>query len=393
MALFLPAWSVQQALYAASFATALVVVGTHGSIVSRPLLGTHHAGLWTTVYLGQFGLLAAAALVMPLNGLLAHWLGASLPLTMLVAPPAIILRLVQLRRRPPPAPLLAPLLLLGLASLALVFSIYSRDISALGLDLHEHIAWVQQIVSGGFVPLAEPGTRIVGDYPRTFHVVTALWDAAGLGLPAGPFTKSMPFLQNALPLLSIAEQLVDAAPAEAEALRRKRQVALALAFFLYAFLLVPMVYPWTDLSGAPRYSGGGVLLLPIVLMLIGRIRNAPQASALALTSAPLVAAWALAWSPIVLILLAVVTGPVLAAFWIFFRPPLSGVARSVRASALVACAALALLSVAQDPWIVGIAARNVGMLRELTHRAGLVTFDEAAASGLLARGEYSAPVR
>ena len=54
-----------------------------------------------------------------------------------------------------------------------------------------------------------------------------------------------------------------------------------------------MVYPWTDLSGAPRYSGGGVLLLPIVLMLIGRIRNAPQASALALTSAPLVAAWAL----------------------------------------------------------------------------------------------------
>ncbi|HYY51531.1 MAG TPA: hypothetical protein VE755_01605 [Myxococcales bacterium] len=392
MALFLPAWSAQQALYAASFGVALVVVGVYGGVVARRVLGVPSVGPWTAVYLGQFALLAGLNLLMPLNGLLARWAGMSLPLTALVAPPAIVLGVVTFRRRPPSAPVFeAPLLgLLGLGSMALVLSIYSRDISALGLDLHEHVAWVRQIVTRGFVPLAEPSTRILGDYPRTFHIVGALWDAAGFGLPGGPFVKVMPFLQNALPLLAIAEQLVRAGAAQPGASRPKLEVTLGLAFFLYAFLVVPLVYPVRDLLGTPRFSSDSILLLPIALLLIGRVRNAPQASALALTSVPLVAAWALTWNPIILVLLAVVTGPVLAAFSIFLRPPpLRGVSGRARASALVACAALALLSLAQDPWVVSVGAQKLALVRGLTHRAGLMTFDEAVGLALATPREKS----
>ena len=384
VALFLPAWSLQQALYAASFGVALVVVGVYGSVVARKLLRVENPGLWTTVYLGQFGLLAAAAVAMPLNGLSARWLGISLPLTALIVPPAMALGVVHFRRRPPSAPVQAPvhlLFLLGLGSVGLVLSIYSRDISALGLDLHEHIAWIRQIVTRGFVPLAEPGTRILGDYPRTFHVIAALWDAAGLGPPAGPFAKMMPFLQNALPILSIAEQLVCAGTAQPGASRWKREAALGLAFFAYAFLVVPLAYPTMDLFGTPRFSSDSVLMLPIVLVLIGRFRNAQRASALAVTTVPLVAAWALSWNPIVLILFAVVTGPVLATLWMVLPPPRpSDVPRRARASSFIACGALGVLALAQDPWVVGLAAEKITVARELVHRAGLVSFDEAVAT-------------
>src|SRR5438067_11635424 len=126
VALFLPARSPQQALYAASFGCALIVFGLYGSVLARWVLGVQNPGPWTAVYLGQFALLAATALAMPLNGLLAHWLGRSLPLTALIVPPAVALGVVQFRRRPSSA----PVQVLGLASLSLVFSIYSRDISA-----------------------------------------------------------------------------------------------------------------------------------------------------------------------------------------------------------------------------------------------------------------------
>src|SRR5436853_2864072 len=104
VALFLPARSLQQALYAASFGCALIVFGLYGSVLARRVLGVRSSGPWTAVYLGQFAILAAAALAMPLNGLTARWLGGSLPLTILVIPPAIVLAAVQLRRRPPSAP-------------------------------------------------------------------------------------------------------------------------------------------------------------------------------------------------------------------------------------------------------------------------------------------------
>jgi hypothetical protein len=393
VALFLPAWSVQQTVYLASFGVALVVLGTYGGVFARKALRVTSTGPWTAVYLGQFAVLAVLTVLMPLNGLAARWIGASLPLIWLVVPPALVLVLATFRRPPSSPPVL--LFLFGLAASAVVVAVYSQHLSALGLDLHEHITWIRQIVSRGYVPVAEPGTRIVGNYPRTFHVVTALWNAAGLGLPAGPFAKAMPFIQNALPLLSVAEQLVAARP---QTSRTKLEVTLGLAFFLYAFLVVPMAYPTPDLFGTPRFSSNSLLLLPLVLFLVAHACRSARASALAIATAPLVAAWALTWNPILPVLLAVVIVPTISTFLVVLRPPRAReVPARLRATLTLACGALAMLGLAQDPWFVGLAAQRSAAVRALVHRSGLLTFQEAVAEGLatpretLARTAPAAP--
>jgi hypothetical protein len=282
------------------------------------------------------------------------------------------------------------LALLGLGSVALVVSIYSGHLSALALDIHEHLTWVRQIVTRGHVPLDEPPTGIVGDYPRTFHVLTALWNAAGLSAPAGPFAKAMPFLQNALPALALAEQMVDARAPKAAASRRGWEIVLGLAFYTYAFLLVPMVYPSRDLLGTPRFSSGGLLLLPIVLLFVARVQHAPRAACLALTTAPLLAAWALSWNPIVVVLLVVVTVPVAVAFLVALRPARSqGPGRRETLAAVAISATLGTLVLVQDPWVVTMAARHVPACRSLLARTGLVTFDEAVALGRASPREKS----
>jgi hypothetical protein len=376
-------------MFAVSFAAALTAFALWGGLCARALLGLDRIGPWTAVYLGQFAMLAAAAPAMALNGLCARWLGASVPLPVLVLVPTIALAVVRLRRTRI-APQVDALALLGLGCMAVVVAIYSRHISALGLDVHEHLAWIRQIVTRGYVPLAEPDTRIIGDYPRTFHVLAALWNAAGFGVSAGPFAKLMPFVQNGLPLLALAEQLVEAGSQDGSAFHRRWEVALGVAFFAYAFLLVPLVYPTVDLSGTPRFASAGVLLLPVVLLVISRVRQAPRASAATLTTAPLLAAWAASWNPILIVVLVVATAPVMAVFWAVFRPPSPRqVPRRARIATFAACCGLALLVLAQDPWVADLAARKIPAVRAVVHRAGLTTFDEAVAAGSASPREKS----
>jgi len=382
LALLLPVRSASQAIFAGSFALALISMALWGLLLARFVLRLPRLGPWTAVYLGQFALLAAAAPVLGLNHLAAATLGRSLPLIALVVPATAILAARQARSFRPPArvDLFA---LLGLGSVAVVVAIYSSHLSALGLDLHEHIAWVRQIVSRGFIPIDEGGTGIVGDYPRTFHLLTALWNAAGLTAPAGPFAKAMPFLQNALPLLALAEQAIDVQAAGAPAARRKWEITLGLAFYVYAFLLLPVVYPIFDLIGTPRFSSGGLLLLPIVLVAIARAQQAPRASLLALASTPLLAVWAITWNPLIVLLLPAATAPLLIAIWVALRPPrIAQGSLRAHATALAVCGALASVAVVQDPWVVQMAARRIPVCRRLLERAGLVTLDEAVRRGL-----------
>jgi hypothetical protein len=380
VALLLPVRSGQQASFAASFALALATFGIWGRLFGRKVLGVPQLGPWSAVYLGQFATLAAASPVMALNGLAAGNIGMSLPLVGLIAPATIALMASRFRApRPTRLDLFA---LLGLASIALVVSIYSTHVSALGLDLHEHTAWVRQIVARGYVPLDEPGTGILADYPRGFHALTALWNAAGLSPPAGPFAKAMPFLQNALPVLALGEQMVDAQTQGTAAPRRRWEMALGLAFFAYAFLLVPLVYPATDLLGTPRFSSGGLLLLPVVLIVIARVQRAARAASLAVTAAPLLAAWALTWNPIVPILLVVVAVPFATVLVLCLRPPrLEGFSRRGKLASFAACAALGTIVLVQDPWVVNLAAQRIPVCRNLLERAGLITFEEAVALG------------
>lgn len=388
LALLLPVRSASQALLAASFALALVTFGLWGRLFGRIALGVPRLGPWTSIYLGQFAVLAAAAPLMALNGLAARVLGMSLPLVALVAPATLALLLTQ-RRHPVSAPRLDLLALLGLGSVALVVAVYSGHLSALGLDTHEHVAWIRQIVTRGYIPLEEPGTGIVGDYPRTFHVLSALWNAAGLAAPAGPFAKVMPFLAFALPALALAEQMVDSRARAGTLARRRWEIAFGLAFYAYAFLLVPTVYPTFDLSGTPRFSSGGLLLLPVLLLVIARIQQAPRAASAALTTAPLVMAWALTWNPTLPVVLLVATLPVLAAFRIALGPARPGEGSPRKRFASGACTALGALVLIQDPWFVSTAARNAPLCRSLLHRAGLRTFEDAVEAGLATAREKS----
>lgn len=381
VALLLPVRSFQQAIFAGGLALALITFWLWGRAAGRAALGVPLPS-WTAVYLGQFALLAVISPILAANGLFAAASGHSLPLPAIVGPATVTLAVFR-RSDPRLAPRVDLLALIGLGSIALVVSIYSGHLSALGLDVHEHTAWVQQILARGSVPLAEPGTAIVGDYPRGFHLLVALWDAAAFAPAAGPFVKAMPFLQVALPALALAEQMVEARASDPAAARWRWELALGLAFYVYVFLLVPAVYPGPDLLGTPRYSSGGLLLVPVVLVAIARVRQAPRAARAAIAALPLLAAWSIIWNPIVPILLAVVTVPVLAALWIALRPArLRELLAGRRPAALVLCAALGALALIQDPWVVSTAADRVPAASALLARTGLVTFRQAAASEL-----------
>jgi hypothetical protein len=394
-ALLLPVRSVEQAVFAASFAAAMATLWLWGRALGRLALGLPRLAPCTAVYLGQFALLAAAAPATAVNGVSAALLGGSLPLAALVVPATLGLLVCELRAARQsiaerPARRIDLLALLAFGSVAVVVAVYSRHLSALGLDIHEHTAWVRQIVMRGYVPLAEPGTTIVGDYPRSFHLLTALWNAAGLTAPAGPFAKAMPFLQTALPALAVGELLVEASARVRPSLRRGWEVAVGLTFYVYAFLLVPMVYPVVDLIGTPRFSSNGLLLLPIVLVIAGHVCEAPRAAWASLAVLPLLCAWALTWNPIVVLLLAAVTVPVLAAFSIALRPA-NGGAFPCRGglAALAVSGALGALVLVQDPWVTSMVAGRSTAYSALLHRCGLVTFDEAVQQGLATAREKS----
>jgi hypothetical protein len=92
----------------------------------------------------------------------------------------------------------------------------------------------------------------------------------------------------------------------------------------------------------------------------------------------------------VVLLLAAVTVPVLAAFWIALRP-VSGGAFPCRGglAALAVAVALAALVLLQDPWVASIVAGRSTAYSALLHRCGLVTFDEAVQQGLATGREKS----
>lgn len=374
----------RQLLPLASVTLAVGVMWAFGRAVARRLLRAPGVGPWTSVYLGQLAALAVATGVTALNGCAAALTGHAIPLPWLVAPAAVAAAVAELRARRRDAPGRADatpglLALLGLASVAMVVSVHSRHLSALGLDIHQHLAWTRQIVIGGHVPLAEPGTRIIGDYPRTFHLLAALWNAAGLAAPAGPFLKVTPYLQTMLPVLALAEALAHDA-GRAAAARRPWEVALGLGFFVYAFLLVPAAFPVFDLIGTPRFSCCGLLLLPPLLAIVGRVHAAPRAAALAWAALPAVGAWALTWNPIVPLQLALATMPVLAMLALVARPSVAGTWRFAAGATAGACLVAASVIV-QDPWAVSMVAARSKAVAALVGRAGLATFDEAVRRG------------
>ena len=387
--LLLPARSLEQVVACGSLGVALAVMWVWGCCAERAVLagGSRlRLGPFTRIYLGQLALLAAAGVLLPLNAALAG-VGLGIPLVWLLSVATLAAARGGVRmEEAPSSPIPSLLTLAGTGSLAVVMALYSRHLSALGLDLHEHATWARQIVHLGFVPLAEPGTRILSDYPRTFHLLVALWDAAGLGAPIGPWAKVMPFLQAALPALALAEALAEAAEARL-ASRRTGLVtgaALAVAFGIYAFALVPMAYPVLDLLGTPRFSASGLLLLPIVLVVLGFQYPQSRARRLALACLPLVAVWCLTTNPVLPLVLAAMVLPATAAMAVALPGRAGeGPRWGKRLAGFAGFGLVAVLVAWHDPWILWQAARRAPAVDELLARAGVLSWERAERQGLV----------
>jgi hypothetical protein len=166
-AALLPVRSVQQLAYVASFGLAGFAFWLWGRALARRLLGDVPLGPFTAVYLGELAALAVASVATAAIGLGAAALGRSLPLVLPVSAGTLLLLRGELaaraRRGAGPNPALDLLTPFGAGCIAVVVAIYARHLSPMGIDTHEHIAWVEQILRRGHVPLAEPVTPILVD--------------------------------------------------------------------------------------------------------------------------------------------------------------------------------------------------------------------------------------
>lgn len=367
-------------------------LATGGARGVRPARG----GFFTTIYLGQFALLLIASLLLPLNALAARLVGVgcSLPTLVLAATGALLIAHTSGRRptqvrapsdRDPQAGASFVLTVLGVVPASAVVALYSRHLSALGLDVHEHMYWALHIVDAGYVPLAERHTDILSDYPKGFHLLCALWNASGMLWFMGPTVKAMPFLQSWLPAMAVNELVLDRYRRTTrctEGAARIVACALGIGLTAYAYLLVPMVYPIWELIGTARFSSNGLLFLPLALALLGSTRRWPRAVVASTIVIPVFLLWALIFNV-----------AVFAAALCFVLPYYGSVLVLTRARAATMCrrrlvswCMLAVLTAAaiavEDPAVLAGLARHSDAVAALAASAlGVRTPEDAARSG------------
>ncbi len=294
--------------FALHVAIALLGFGLLGhAALQRSGAGVERVGaplIFSYIYAGQMLAWFASYLILPINAAIARATGVAIPLALVIW--AAVLAFAWLDRRsiaafarPGPIPLasLGLVAVGGMAALVKVCAVYSSNLGALGLDTHQHIYWVNQILDANYLPLVSRHTEILASYPRAFHLLVALWSAAGLGGLAGPLVKLMPFCQTWLPLLVFAEFFVARRLLEDEsAPASPRRAAPLTAWFMIttllvmAFALSKMVYPEYDLNSTPRFSSSGVFVLPYLVLIFARVFGSASGPRLSLFLLPSVVA-------------------------------------------------------------------------------------------------------
>ena len=390
----LPIRSLDQALFVLALFLALVSFWAWGRTLARRAFGITSLAPVTAVYLGQFTLLAVAAPISVLNGLVATLIGRALPLVGWVVPLTALVLVAEVRAASRtcwerPVPRLGPFTLIGLACGAWVMAAYSNHIASLGLDVHEHTFWVQQILLRGRVSLSEEGTHILSWYPRTFHLLGALWTAAGLAPPPGPFVKAMPFLQNALPVLASGEMLVRVLtrgnPGVAQNLRgcsRDRGVRLRHAYRTDGLPRSAALRHAAILEQRhSAFARGAEAYRPRVPRVTRRVGLAGLPAAAGCLGADLERDRRSA-------VLAVVTVPTLAACWIALPPASGWLPPRGIAAAFGVSVFLSALVAAQDPWLAWQATKRVPAYAALLKVGGLMPYDQAVKQGRASDREY-----
>jgi len=340
---------------------------------------------FTSMLFGQMIVWVVAVLVLPLGAGIDAWLGRSPAIGVwLWGGLAVALALAGRGVEWTSSSAGRVFAAVGIAALVKVALVYSAQshIGALGLDTHQHIYWVRQLLEAHHVALNERDTPVLALYPRGFHLLTALWSAAGIAGPVGSWVKLMPFLQAWLPCLAFAE-LVNLA-ARRQARTGLLAAGLALALVVYAFAISRMAFPEYDLNGTPRFASGAALLFPWLVLVAGRVLDNTMLRTLAIACLPAVALLLLSMNAILLVQFAVFLLPLLGITGWLTRQDADIPRERIAAWAVASCGIAALVCL-QDPWIVAQwAPRFAPGYLDLF---GVITPDEATNLGLLAKDE------
>ncbi len=371
--------------FAASVVIACTVFALLGSALWRRSPVSAWSTPFTSIYLGQMIAWAGAVLLLPVGAGLERVLGVSPPIgAWLFLGLAAALwsnqeRLAKVREAASsPSWIIGLLGLLSVIQVALVYSSAGSHVGALGLDTHQHIYWTRQLLSSHRVPLVERGTDILTLYPHGFHLLTALWAAAGVGGgvgEVGPWVKLMPFLQAWLPCVAFAEL------ACAKERRSGTALLLGAALAVYAFAITRMVFPEHDLSGTPRYASAAAMLFPWMAVFAGRQLEDARLGAIGLASIPAVAALLLSLNAIVAVQFFVFVVPLLAVTLWLDRSSRA----QLKAGLLAGSCGLALLVSLQDPWIV--AQWSSRLAPGYVEWFGAISPERAAELGMLSQDE------
>jgi hypothetical protein len=277
----------------------------------------------------------------------------------------------------------------AILKVALAYSSQSH-IGALGLDTHQHLYWIRQILDAQYVPLAERGTEVLSLYPKAFHLLTAIWTTTSLMDQPGSWLKLMPFLQAFLPCIAVAELVLARAARDnsSDAMRPLLAVGFASALLLLAFAMSRMVYPNYDLGGTPRFASSGALFFPYVLFLAGSIFEHRLLRRLGWILLPATGVLLLAMNAILVVQLIVFVIPLMLVSQQWMPTEGFDAAGGVRRW-IYACIALVPFAIAaSDPWIVAQWTQPLGSTGDAwLNLFGVLSPERAAALGLIATDE------
>ena len=358
---------------------------------------------FTSIYCAQMALWFASYFVLPVNAALAAAIGLSIPLEALIwgAAIAVVAIAAKQSRDDEGSPRASRdrtgllITVAGVAAIAKVALAYSSQshLGALGLDTHQHIYWTQQILDANHLALVERGTEILALYPKAFHLLTALWSAAGIVGPTGPWLKLMPFLQAFLPCIVFAELLW----LRSSTKRGERAGTPVLAVFFAAALLITafalgrMSYPNYDLGGTARFASGAALMFPYLVWVAGISFERPALRRLAWLALPATSLLLLAMNAILLVQLVIFVVPLLLVSERLVTPredPTTGAGEQLPQGAWLLAGLLPVAIAIVDPWIVAQWTAPLGTLgTKYLSMFGVLSPADAAAAGLLATDE------
>ncbi len=245
-------------------------------------------------------------------------------------------------------------LLVASIIIAPILAIYSNHLSALGLDMHQHIYWGLHVYEMGFIPLNERFTNILSEYPKGFHYLTSIWSALGLNaLMYSIFVKMMPFYQALLFCLVLLELVSIKFVSLFKSSKIISYLFLTggLLLTFYVFFIVKIPYPVWDLLGTGRFSASSLMMTPLLFFYLGYFLKNKKIISYSIILFPIVCSILLTFNPVLLFLELTFVLPILLLH--LFTLGKNIISKDyIKPSKLLISILFSALYLSLDPWIV-----------------------------------------